>query len=299
MGTGGIGGYFGARLAASGCDVGFVARGEHLRAMRENGLKVESDLGNVQIANPRISDNPEALGRADVVLFCVKLWDTETAARAIAPVVGPNTAVISLQNGVQKEDQIRRSIPRGNLVGGLCYIGSRILSPGVIQHTGKLQRLVIGEFDGTRTDRVQALLGACLNGGINAEISDDIQRAIWEKFVFLVAVSGATTTMRSPIGPIRENPQTRQFLLGLMREVVAVGRARGIQLDPDFADRQLAFCDTLAPEMVSSMYNDLRGGKRLELDWLSGGVVDLAGDVETPLNRAVRDVLVLHAKGEG
>ncbi len=299
VGAGAVGGYFGARLLQGGCDVKFVARGAHLAAMRERGLRVQSALGNVELPEVPVSDNPADFGTADLVLICVKLWDTESAARAVLPSLAPDTAVMSLQNGVDKEDVLRRILGDRAVLGGISYINSKILEPGIIGHTGKIQRLVFGEFDGTNSARAEAFLAACRNGGIDAEVSSNIRRAIWEKFVFIVGVSAATTTMRKRIGPIRTNPQTRQFLLDMMREVVAVGRAHGIDLDENFAENRLAFCDTLAPEATSSMHGDLNEGHRLEVDWLSGAVVKLAEmvGVQTPLNRAVNDILALHAQG--
>ncbi|MBA3544654.1 MAG: 2-dehydropantoate 2-reductase, partial [Chthoniobacterales bacterium] len=227
VGAGGVGGGFGARLAQGGCDVGFVARGVQLAALREHGLHVESELGDIHLPHVRASDDPAALGPADVVLICVKLWDTGSAARAVAPMIGPNTAVISLQNGVRKEEQLRQILGERPVVGGACYIVSKILRPGVIRQTGKMQRLVFGECDGAVSTRTENFLEACRSSGIDAEISPDIRRAIWEKFVFVVGTSGTTAPMRSTLGPIRANPRTRAFLLEVMREVVAVGRAHG------------------------------------------------------------------------
>jgi 2-dehydropantoate 2-reductase len=300
VGTGGVGGYFGARLAQGGCDVGFVARGAHLAALREHGLRVESQLGEIHLPRVRVSDDPVVLGPADYVFICVKLWDTEAALRAAAAVVDPETAVISFQNGVQKDDLLRRIVGEKPVIGGVGYIGSKIGRPGVISHTGTMQRLVFGEYDGTKSPRVVALHEACIRGGINAEISDDIRRAIWEKFVFLVGLSAATTSMRCTLGPIVRNPTTRAFLLDVMREVVAVGRAHGVRLPADFAETRLAFCDGLPPEMNSSMHADLDNGNRLEVDWLSGAVVELgkAVNVPTPMNRAARDILTLYAQGK-
>jgi 2-dehydropantoate 2-reductase len=300
VGTGGVGGYFGARLAQGGCDVGFVARGAHLAALREHGLRVESQLGEIDLPKIRVSDDPVALGPADYVFICVKLWDTEAAVRAAAPIVGADTAVISFQNGVQKDDVLRSIVGDKPVVGGVGYIGSKIDRPGVISHTGTMQRLVFGEYDGSQSARVVALREACVRGGINAEISADILRSIWEKFVFLVGLSATTTSMRSTLGPIVRNPCTRAFLLDVMREVVAVGRAHGGRLPEDFADARLAFCDSLPSEMDSSMHADLDSGNRLELDWLSGAVAELgkAFNVPTPMNRAVRDILTLHINGK-
>jgi len=301
MGTGGVGGYFGARLALGGCDVSFIARGRHLDAIRGHGLKVESPLGDMHLATPRATDDPADIGPVDLVLFVVKLWDTETAAKAVAPLIGPETAVVSLQNGVRKDDILRNVLGERAVMGGACYIAAQIAQPGVIRHSGTMQKLVFGEYDGKRSMRAEAFLDAYRQAGIEAEISPDIRRTIWEKFVFLVGLSGLTTTIRKPIGPIRSNPRTRALLHDAMREVVAVGRAQGVQLAADFADNRLAFSDGLPATMTSSMHNDLERGNRLEVDGLSGDVVELGGaaGVPTPVNRVIYDILVLHAAGQG
>ena len=299
MGSGGVGGYFGARLAQSGCEVHFIARGAHLAAMREQGLKVESGLGEVHLKPVRATDDPAILPRMDLVLFSVKLWDTEAAARSIKPLFGPDTAIVSFQNGVQKDHVLRGVFGEKAVMGGVGYIATTIGRPGVIKHTGTLQRLVFGEYDGSATPRAQALLEACRKGGIDAELSTDIRRQIWEKFVFLVGLSGTTTTMRVPIGAIRADPRARAFLLDLMREAVAVGRAHDVALEEDYAEKRLAFCDGLPEDMTSSMHHDLERGNPLEVQWLSGGVVQLGekAGVPTPANRAVWDILALHAAG--
>ena len=231
----------------------------------------------------------------------MKLWDTAAAAGSIASLIGPDTGIVSFQNGVQKDDVLRRRFGDQAVMGGVAYIATTIGRPGVIKHTGAMQRLVFGEYDGRRSARAEALLEACRRGGIDAELSGDIRREIWEKFVFLVGLSASTTTMRVPIGPIRANPQTRAFLFDIMREVVAVGRAHGVALAADYAEQRLTFCDGLPADMTSSMHHDLDEGKPLELAWLSGGVVELgkAAGVPTPANRAVNDILVLHAQGRG
>jgi 2-dehydropantoate 2-reductase len=301
MGSGGVGGYFGARLAQAGCDVAFIARGAHFTAMREHGLKVESQFGDIVLPKVRVTDDPATLEPVDLVLFSVKLWDTEAAARSIALLFGPHTGIVSFQNGVQKDDILRRMFGDKAVMGGVGYIAAKIERPGVIKHTGAMQRLVFGEYDGARSARAEALLDACRRGGINAELSSDIRREIWVKFVFLVGLSATTATMRLPIGLIRANPQTRAFLLDIMREVVAVGRALGVALPEDYAVERLAFADTVPAEMTSSMHHDLEAGRPLELAWLSGGVVELgkATGVSTPANRAVADILALHAQGRG
>jgi 2-dehydropantoate 2-reductase len=299
MGSGGVGGYFGARLANSGNEVSFIARGDHLAAMREHGLKVESGLGDIHLPKVSVTDDPRAIGKVDLVLFSVKLRDTEAAAQSIKPLFGPDTGIVSFQNGVQKDDILRGVFGDKPVMGGVAYIATAIGRPGVIKHTGTLQRLVFGEYDGRRSARADAFLDACLKAGVDAQLTDDIRRQIWEKFVFLVALSGTTTTMRLPIGPIRAHPRTRVFLLDIMREAVAVGRAHGVALPADYAEQRLAFCDSLPEDMTSSMHHDLERGNPLEVQWLSGGVVQLGEKVgiPTPANRAVWDILALHAGG--
>ncbi len=299
MGSGGLGGYFGARLSHGGAEVNFIARGRHLQAMRSEGLRIE---GPDAIVLPRVNatDNPGELGTVDVVMLCVKLWDTEAALRQIRPLVGPATTIISFQNGVLKDHYLRAAYDESHLMGGVGYVATTIDRPGVIRQTGPMQRLLFGEFDGSRSTRGQALLEACLAGGIKAELSENILREIWQKYVFLVGLSGTTTTIRKPIGPIRENPQTRAFLLDVMSEVVAVGRAHGVDLSEDYAQVRLQLADDVAYDMTSSMHHDLERGNRLEVRWLAGGVVELgrAKGVPTPLNRAIADILALHAAGQ-
>jgi 2-dehydropantoate 2-reductase len=299
MGSGGVGGYFGARLVQGGADVAFVARGAHLAAMRQHGLTIESEHEPIHLPKVNVTDDPATIGPVDMVMFCVKLWDTEAAARQLIPIMGRETGIISFQNGVQKDDMLRPIFGDKALMGGVAYVGTTIGRPGVIVQTGELQRLVFGEYDGRRSERAETFLAACKNGGINAELSDDVRRSLWEKFVVLVAMSGATASMRNTIGPIRSNPLTREFLIDLAREVVAVGRAHGVNLPADYAEQRMAFFDSWPAEMTASMHHDLQAGKPLELRWLSGGVVDLGAKVgvPTPMNRAVRDILTLHADG--
>lgn len=299
MGSGGLGGYFGARLVQGGAaDVHFIARGKHLQAMRRDGLRIEGPEP-IHARKVQATDRPADVGPVDVVMLCVKLWDTEQAIEQIRPMVGPGSAVVSFQNGVLKDSYLRAAFDERQLMGGVGYVATTIESPGVIRQTGPMQRLLFGEFDGSRSARAEALLAACRAGGINAELSADIVREIWQKYVVLVALSGSTTTIRKPIGPIRSDPRTRALLLDLMREVVAVGRAHGVDLAQDFAQSRLEFIDGLHADMTSSMHHDLERGSRLEVRWLSGGVVELgqAKGVATPLNRAVADILALHEQG--
>ncbi|MBC5785790.1 2-dehydropantoate 2-reductase [Ramlibacter sp. USB13] len=298
MGSGGLGGYFGAKLAKGGADVTFIARGQHLDAMRRAGLRIEGPEP-LHLREVQATDQPAEAGVMDVVMLGVKLWDTEQAIAQMRPMVGPDTAVISFQNGVLKDQYLRAAFDAKQVMGGVGYVATTIAAPGVIQQTGPMQRLLFGEFDGKCSARGEALLAACLAGGINAELSTEIQREIWQKYVFLVGLSGTTTTMRRTIGPIRSHPQTRAFLEDVMREVIAVARAHGVALPEDYLASAMQRADTVSPDMTSSMHHDLERGNPLEVRWLSGGVVELGREkgVATPCNRAIADILALHADG--
>ena len=301
MGTGGVGGYFGARLAQGGHEVAFVARGRQLEALRARGLRVESPLGDMHLPDVQATDKPAEIGTADVVLFTVKLWDTQEAAESVKPLLGENTAVVSFQNGVVKDDILRQTLGAPHVIGGLCYIAATIAGPGVIRHTGALQKLEFGEYDGSLSPRVRQLRDACVDSGIDTEVSDQIEQAIWEKFVFLVGLSGTTSLARAPIGPVRSHPRSRAFLHDTMAEVVQVARAQGVPLRADYADDRLAFIDTVPATMTSSMHHDLEHGNRLEVPWLSGDVVERGArlGVPTPCNRAIYDILSVHSDGHG
>jgi 2-dehydropantoate 2-reductase len=268
--------------------------------MRAHGLTIENEAqGDIRVRTVRVTDDPATLGRVDVVVLSVKLWDTEAAAQQIVPLVGPETGIISLQNGVTKDDILRRRFGDAAVMGGVGYVATHVSRPGVIHQTGTMQRVVLGEYNGRKSDRAGFLHDALVRAGIEAELSADVRKAIWEKYVFLVGLSGATATMRMPVGPIRANAQARAFLLELMRETVAVGRAHGVGLSGDYAEIRMAFADGLPPDMTSSMHHDLERGNPLEVNWLSGGVVQLgsAKGIPTPANRAVCDILALHAAG--
>lgn len=299
MGTGGVGGYFGARLAAAGHDVVFIARSRQLAAIRAGGLRVESPLGDLHLRDVQVTDDTASVDPVDLVLFGVKLWDTETAAEAVKPLLREGTAVASFQNGVVKDDILRAVLGAEHVIGGVTYIAATIAEPGVIRHSGTLQKLVFGEYDGSESPRVRQFRDACVDAGIDVEISDSIERTIWQKFVFLVGLSGTTSLARSTIGPIRDHPRSRAFLHDVMQEVVTVARAQGVPLPADFADEQLKFTDGVPATMTSSMHHDLERGNRLEVAWLSGDVVERGGrlGVPTPGNRAIFDMLSVHSDG--
>lgn len=298
IGAGGVGGFYGGRLAAAGADVAFVARGAHAAAIRADGLRVESGGGNFTVP-AAVFDTPAQVGPVDVVVVAVKLWDTEALLPQLRPLLRPDTMVISLQNGVSKDDLLRAALGAEHVAGGLCYIAVVIERRGVIRHTGTMQRLVVGEYGGAETPRLRAFVAACGAAGITVETSDDIARALWEKFVFINGLSGATCAVRQPIGPIRRDPHARELLGALFAETVAVGRARGVGLDPAFAAERLAFCDTLPPVMRASMAEDLERGNRIEMPWFQGFVVAAgrAAGVPTPANAFVEAVLSPYVAG--
>jgi len=299
MGAGGVGGYFGARLAQAGYDVAFVARGRHLAAMRECGLTVKSTLGDIELARPTVTDDPATLGPADVVLFAVKLWDTESAAEAVRPVVAKGGVIIPLQNGVESIERIGAILGAEHVMGGVAYIAATIGEPGAIVHTGTMARLRFGPVRAAQQPAAEALLAACRGAGIEAEHSADIRRALWEKFAFLAAFSGLTSVARQPMGILRGDSDLRATLEAAMREAWTVGRAQGVALADDFALQQMKFADSLPAEMKSSMLNDLVAGNRLEAPWLCGAVARMgtATGVATPVNATLYAALKPYCAG--
>lgn len=275
LGAGGVGGYFGGRLAVAGHEVAMVARGAHLAAMREHGLRVTSVHGDFQVRVP-VADDPGAFRPCDVVLFGVKSFDTETAAARLGPVLGPETAVVSFQNGVDNEGQIAAVVGAEHVVGGAAFIFSVITEPGVVAHTGGPARIVFGELDNRRTPRVEQLLAACVGAGIDATIASDIGAVLWTKFAFICATAGMTAAVRLPLGEIRDTPPAWAMFRQIFAEVVELARLEGVPLGDDVVDRQLQFAADLPPGSFSSLYHDLTTGHRMELDALHGSVVHRA-----------------------
>ena len=286
MGAGGVGGYFGAKLAQGGHDVAFVARGRHLAAMRERGLTVKSALGDVVLARPAVTDDPATLGPAEVVLFAVKLWDTESAAEAVRPVVANGGVIIPFQNGVESIERIGAVVGAERVMGGVAFIAATIAEPGVIAQTGTMARLRFGPTLPAQQPSADAFAAACTSAGIDAEVVADIRKVLWMKFGFLAALSGMTAASRQPIGVLRADPDMRAVFEAAIREVWTVGRARGIALPDDFVAEQMKFADGLPAQMKASMLNDLTAGNRLEAPWLSGAVVRMAqaAGVAAPVN---------------
>ncbi len=298
MGTGGTGGYFGAKLARAGEDVTFVARGAHLTAIRERGLEVRSAIeGEWTVRAPAV-ERLEGLAPADLVLFCVKSFDTETAAEVIRPVVGPHTGVLPIQNGVDNEDKLEQILGSGHTMGGVAMVFATIEAPGVIRHA-LLGRLVFGEMDGRPSDRARAFLAACERAAIPAELSADMLRTLWEKYVFLAAHAGMTALSRLPAGELRQVPETREMYRRLLEEMTALGRAAGANLHPGTVDTCLGMLDAVGPGAFTSLYHDLTHGKRMELDAIHGHAVRLGErhGIATPMLFAVYAALRPHRDG--
>lgn len=298
MGSGGVGGYFGARLAAAGHEVAFIARGEHLKAIRERGLRVESPKGDLHLASVRATDRPREIGEVESVFFAVKMYDTEPAAEAVRPLLGPDTPVVTFQNGVESVALLSRTFGRDRVMGGVAYVAAAIGEPGVIRHTA-MGRLIFGEIGGGGTARAAALHEACASAAIEATLSDRIEIDIWEKFVRLAVFSGMCALTRSSIGAIRSDPDLLGMLSAALDETFAVARAKGIALRPDLMGEIRKMVHDLPPESKASMLEDLERGKPLELPWLSGAVVRLGREtgVPTPIHSFISTALKLHAKG--
>ncbi len=299
LGAGGVGGYYGGRLAAAGHEVTFVARGAHGEALQRDGLRVRSELGDLHLKPVRVTAAAGEVGPVDLVVVAVKLWDTETAAEAALPLMSETTMAVSLQNGIEKDEVLAAALGRGRVLGGVTYILATIAEPGVIVHTGGLQRVVLGELAGGRSTRVDAVVSAWRAAGIDAEATDDVRRATWEKFLFLASNAAITAATRRTIGEVREHPATRSLLRDLMLEGAALARAEGVSIPNDFVEDRLRFTDTLPAGGRASMAHDLLRGHRLELEWLSGAIVRRAAPrgLSVPMHRALYSALVLAAQG--
>jgi 2-dehydropantoate 2-reductase len=299
MAAGAVGGYFGARLAAAGHDVVFIARGAHHDAIRRHGLRIESGLGDLHLTDVHVTDDPGRAGPAEVVLFAVKLWDTEEAAERARPLVSSGTRVITLQNGVDSVERLVPILGDEVTVGGATYVVARIAGPGLIRHTGTTAQIRCGRLD-RRADRVLAgYVEQMRAAGIDITLSEQMLLDIWKKFVLLSGTSGITAGSRQPLGVVRDDEDMRAFFWRLMQETVAVGRAHGVAFPADFAaelDRAVA---QFPPTMKASMANDLEAGNRLERDWLAGKVVALGRKygVTTPAHEAVYALLKPYRMG--
>jgi 2-dehydropantoate 2-reductase len=282
VGAGGVGGGFGAALAKAGADVTFIARGAHLAAMQSQGLKVQGGRGETHVVPTQATDDPATVGTVDVVLFCVKLWDVESAGQAIKPLVGPNTAVIPLQNGIDAAERLIPILGAKAVMGGVAQISASITAPGVIQQVGTFMRMIFGELDGTRSKRAEDFYALCLKAGFDATLSEQILTELWTKFILLAANAGVMALARQPVGRVRDDPDMRAVMVAAYQETVDVGRASGVRLPSNALDKVLDFLSHAPPAMKPSMAIDLDRGNRLELPWLSGKVVELGRKLGVP-----------------
>jgi 2-dehydropantoate 2-reductase len=298
FGSGGVGGYFGAKLAAAGEDVTFLARGAHLKAMQEGGLHITSPQGDVHLPKVQATDRPQAVGPVDVVLLTVKMYDVEASAAALRPMIGPDTVVITLQNGVEAMDMVAKHVGPEHVAGGAAYIVVVVDQPGHLRHT-TAQSLVFGERDGRRSDRLVKFEEAGKHAGFGAKASPQVESDLWVKFVRLSAWSGMTSVTRSPMSVLREDPALFDMMMKATDEGIAVGKARGITFPPDIVESTLAMIPNFPPNSKSSMLEDLERGRRLELPWLSGAVQRLGREagVPTPVHSFITTVLTPFVNG--
>lgn len=286
VGAGGVGGYFGGLLARAGHDVTFIARGAHLAAMRAGGLRLTGPRGDFEVAGIGATDDGAGLAGVEVVLFCVKCYDTAAAARAIAPAVGPETMVLTLQNGVDSAERLGALLPPAGIVPGAAFVSATIAAPGVIRYTSAMSSLVFGEVDGRPSARCDTFRGICLEAGFEATIAPDIGVALWSKFVALATNAALTGVTRQPAGIVYRDARLRALAVRSIDEVIAVAAARGVRLDPGQAGRSLALLESFPPDMYASLFHDLDRGRPLEIGYLSGLVSRLgaATGVATPFH---------------
>lgn len=304
VGAGSVGGYYGGRLAQAGADVVFIARGEHLKAMQETGLRVTSFQGDFNLQPVQATDDPRQVGPVDMVLLGVKAWQVPEVATTLSPLIGDQTGVIFLGNGVEAPAQLVRALGPEPVLGGLTRISAAIAAPGYIAHLGIEPSIAFGELDGQPSARAEALRQAFERAKVKVSIPADIQAAMWEKFVFIAAISGVGAATRVPAGIFRQVPESRQMLEGAIAEVVAVARARKINLREDIAERTLGIIDGLAPTVTASMQRDIMEGRPSELGAQNGAVVrmGLEAGVPTPVHAFIYACLLpqeLKARGEG
>ena len=282
VGAGGVGGGFGAALAKAGADVTFIARGAHLAAMKSAGLRIEGGRGETHLMPTQATDDPKTVGPVDYVLFCVKLWDVEKAGEHIKPLVGPDTAVIPLQNGIDAPERLIPILGKQAVMGGVAQISASIVEPGVVRQVGTFMRMLFGELDGSPSARGEALRAMCEKAGFDVTLSDRIVTELWMKFILLATNASVVAVARQPIGKLRDDPDMKPQFIAAYNEVIAVGKARGVRLPADALDKMLAFNAGAPPTMKPSMALDLERGNRIELPWLGGKVVELGRQLGVP-----------------
>jgi 2-dehydropantoate 2-reductase len=293
FGSGGVGGYFGGRMAQAGEDVTFIARGEHLRAIRTNGLSVESLDGDFLIKPARATDRVSEIGEVDLVILGVKAWQVPEAARAIKPIVVPETTVLPLQNGVDAVGELIAELGTAPVVGGLCKIVSFLVEPGHIRHAGFAPSVVIGELDNRRSDRIVAIEETFNRAGLNTKIGSDIQVALWMKFLFIASFSGVGAIANAPAGVLRSDPELRAQVLRAMNEIYELAHARNVILPPDAIETAMASVDALPADATSSMQRDIAAGRPSELESQNGAVVRMAREagIKAPTHESIYEAL--------
>ena len=298
MGTGAMGGYIGARLAEAGANVAFVARGAHLAALRERGLKVTSLDGDIHLRPALVTDDPGEVGAVDLILLGVKLYDVEAAVRALVPMVGPDTGIVSLQNGVETPEIVSRLVSLHQNVPGISWINGEIAEPGVIRHNSG-SALILGEMDGRSSDRLQSLLQIVSTSSLDIKISKNIVLDLWRKLLILTPMAGVSTLTRVPLGRMRATSETRGLFDDAIAEVIAVAHAEGVALEEKDKSAALKFIETGPANWRGSLMFDLEAGRRLEVAWLHGTICRLGErhGIGTPFHRIVLGALMPHADG--
>ena len=293
MGTGGVGGYYGGLLSQKGQEVIFIARGAHLQAIREKGLLVKSVHGDFLVSPVKATDDTTEVGPVDLILFTTKTYHTDFAAQAIKPIVGKETVVVPLQNGIDAAERIGAHVGREHLVGGVTWLSAAIEAPGVIGQYSQFRRVVLGEFNGMMTARLRTIYETLQAIGITVELSDDILKVLWTKFVFISSISALGSLTSASLGEYRHVPETRDVLTEALGEVTAVGRAKGVRLEGDIVSKTLEFIDNTVPEMRTSMQRDVEAGRPSELESMIGVVPRLGREtgVPTPVMRLAYAVL--------
>ena len=293
IGTGGVGGYFGAKLSQAGNDVTFLARGEHLKTIQTKGLIVKSILGDFKVEPAKVTDNIKEIGTSDLIILGIKAWQVKDLALELPQIMNDNTIILPLQNGVMAAEELKECVNPKHVIGGLCRIISKIEAPGVINHMGITPTIIFGELDNSKTERVLKINELLVKAGINAKIADDIQAELWKKFIS-ICVSGLLAITRSTYGEVRELKETRQLMIALLTEIYDLSQKMEISIEPDFVEKTVSFIDSFAYDMTSSLTRDVWEGKPSEIEYQNGTVVKLGKKfgVKTPVNEFIYNCIL-------
>ncbi len=301
IGAGGVGGYFGAKLSQAGFDVTFLARGEHLKAMLRNGLKVKSILGDFKIDHINATDKITEIEKPDLIIIAVKAWQIKEIRNDLKKIIHTNSLIIPLQNGVLATDELNKTVDKSNILGGLCRIISRIESPGVINHFGVNPAIIFGELDKSSTTRIEKIQAVFEKAGIDSKISEDIESDLWKKFI-AICVSGLLAVTKTTYGELRELRQTRQMMIDLITEIYLISQRMGVKIEQEFVDKTVSFIDTFPHNSTSSLTRDVWEGRPSEIDYQNGSVVNFGEKygINTPINKFVYNcILPMELKARG